>query len=146
MIKISYPVYEFKIITEAGVRKIFDKFRKIWCVLTPEEWVRQHMLIYLNDVLKYPASLFSIEKEINLGELKKRCDIIVYNQQTKPWMIIECKERKVNLNGNVLDQVLRYHTALPCKYIVITNGDYTYGFEKESGIFKEINALPSFEV
>ena len=146
MIKITFSVYEFKIITEAGVRKIFDKFRKIWCVLTPEEWVRQHMLVYLNEVLLYPASLFSIEKEINLGELKKRCDIIVYNHQTIPWMIIECKERKVDLKGKVLDQVLRYHSALPCKYIVITNGDYTYGFEKGDGIFKEINVLPAYEV
>lgn len=144
MIKIDFPEPAFKTSTENGIRKIFDQFRKQWVVLTPEEWVRQNILIYLSKVMKYPAPLFAIEKEIRVGELKKRCDIVVYNTEMKPWMIVECKEMGVKLDGGVVDQILRYHSSMPCEYLMITNGSYTFGFKKEDEVFKEIESLPAF--
>ncbi|MDQ6610054.1 MAG: type I restriction enzyme HsdR N-terminal domain-containing protein, partial [Bacteroidota bacterium] len=92
MIKINYPKYQFKIKKENNLEMIFDAFRKRWLVLTPEEWVRQNILQYLTEIKKYPAKLIAVEKEIYLGELKKRCDAVVYDRNTLPWMIIECKE------------------------------------------------------
>jgi hypothetical protein len=144
MIKIEYPPYDFKIKKEKNTELIFDAARKRWLVLTPEEWVRQNFLQYIIQVKSYPVSLIAIEKEIYLGELKKRCDIVVYNRQTLPWMIIECKEMNEQLNAKVLDQVLRYHIALPAKYLVVTNGNYCFGFEKSEGQFYEINELPEY--
>jgi hypothetical protein len=123
---------------------IFDPFRKRWLVLTPEEWVRQNILQYLTEVKKYPAKLIAIEKEIYLGELKKRCDVVVYDRNSLPWMIIECKEMNVRVDSKTLEQVLRYHITLPAKYLVITNGSYCYGFEKREGEFFEINAIPEY--
>lgn len=145
MIKIQYPAYQFKIKKESEVEMIFDPFRKRWLVLTPEEWVRQNILQYLTEVKKYPAKLIAIEKEIHLGELKKRCDVVVYDRNAQPWMIIECKEMNTPLNSKTMDQVLRYHITLPAKYLVITNGSYCYGFEKISGEFIQINELPSYQ-
>ena len=118
MIKIEYPPYQPKIKEDAGKEFIFDEFRKRWVLLTPEEWVRQNFLQYLTQIKKYPASLIAIEKEIKLGELKKRFDIVVYDAQTKPWMIVECKEMNVALDKAVLDQVLRYNIALNVPYLV----------------------------
>ena len=109
MIKIDYPPYQPKIKKENKKEFIFDEFRKRWVVLTPEEWVRQNFLQYLTLIKKYPASLIAVEKEIKLGELKKRFDIVVYDSHTKPWMIVECKEMNVALDRTVLDQVLRYN-------------------------------------
>ena len=145
MIKINYPKYQFRIKKENNIEMIFDAFRKRWMVLTPEEWVRQNLLQYLTETKKYPAKLFAIEKEISLGELKKRCDIVVYNRKALPWMIIECKEMNAQINSKTLEQVLRYHITLPAKFIVITNGSYCFGFEKIDGQFFEINELPVFE-
>lgn len=145
MIKIQYPAYQFKIKKEGGAEMIFDPFRKRWLVLTPEEWVRQNILQYLTEIKKYPAKLIAIEKEIQLGELKKRCDVVVYDRNAVPWMIIECKEMNTPVNSKTLDQVLRYHITLPAKYLVITNGSYCYGFEKKDGQFFEINELPSYQ-
>ena len=119
--------------------------RKRWLVLTGEEWVRQNFLQYIVHVKNYPASLIAVEKEIYLGELKKRCDIVVYNRDTLPWMIIECKEMNERLNTKVLDQILRYHITLPAKYLVVTNGSYCFGFEKVEGQFYEVNELPDYE-
>ena len=145
MIKIEYPKHQFKIKKENNIELIFDAFRKRWMVLTPEEWVRQNMLHYITEIKKYPAKLIAIEKEISLGELKKRCDLVIYDRNALPWMIIECKEMNVTINTKVLEQILRYHITLPAKYLVITSGSYCFGFEKRDGYFFEINAMPEFE-
>lgn len=143
MIKISFPKDKVKIVQRDGVNEVFDPVRKKWLLLTPEEWVRQNFLQFLFEK-KYPSSLIAIEKEITLGELKKRCDIVVYNRDLQPWMIIECKEMSVSLSEKTISQILRYHIALPCKYLVITNGSYTYGFEKRNGVFFEMDSFPGY--
>ena len=142
MIKIEYPPYQPKIKKENEREFIFDKFRKRWVILTPEEWVRQNFLQYLTQTKKYPASLIAIEKEIKLGELKKRFDIVVYDADTKPWMIIECKEMNVPLDKTVLDQVLRYNISLDVPYLVITNGSYCMAMQLEKNVMKAIDTLP----
>lgn len=142
MIKIEYPPYKAKIKKETAKEFIFDEFRKRWVLLTPEEWVRQNFLQHLTQIKKYPASLIAIEKEIKLGELKKRFDIVVYDRNSKPWMIIECKEMNVALDNTVLSQVLRYNISLNVPYLVITNGNYCMAmFIKDHEII-EIDTLP----
>ena len=143
MIKIDYPPYQPKIKTENKKEFIFDEFRKRWVALTPEEWVRQNFLQYLTLIKKYPASLIAVEKEIKLGELKKRFDIVVYDSHTKPWMIIECKEMNVPLDRTVLDQVLRYNINLQVPYLVITNGSYCMAMTFEKDKMVELDAMPS---
>ena len=143
MIKIVYPSYQPKIKKEAEKEFIFDEFRKRWVVLTPEEWVRQNFLQYLTQIKKYPPSLIAIEKEIKLGELKKRFDIVVYDSNTKPWMIIECKEMNVALDKKVLDQVLRYNINMQVPYLVITDGNYCMAVKSENGAIVDISDLPS---
>ena len=142
MIKIEYPPYQPKIKKENGREFIFDNVRKKWIVLTPEEWVRQNFLQYLIVVKKYPASLIAVEKEITVGELKKRFDIVVYDNNTNPFIIVECKEMNVDLNENALFQAMRYNIPLQVKYLVVTNGSYCFAVENRSGELVEIAALP----
>ncbi len=146
MIKIEYPAYQPKIKEQLGKEFIFDEIRKQWMMLTPEEWVRQNFLQYLIQVKKYPSSLIAVEKEIQLGELAKRFDIMVYDQNTKPWMIIECKEMEVALNEQVLNQALRYNITLNVPYIVLTNGTHCFGFSGKKGILEELSELPNFTI
>ena len=141
MIKIEYPPYQPKIKTEAGREYIFDGIRKRWVLLTPEEWVRQNFLQYMIQVKKYPASLIAVEKEIDLVDLKKRFDIVLY-KNAQPWLIVECKETAVSLNRKVLDQVLRYNISLKLPYMVITNGSYCYAFAVVENKLVEIDSLP----
>jgi type I site-specific restriction endonuclease len=144
MIKIEYPPYQPKIKDQQGKEYIFDEFRKRWIFLTPEEWVRQNFIQYLTLIKKYPASLIAIEKEIKLDELKKRFDIVVYDRNSKPWMIVECKEMNVALDKTVLDQVLRYNISLKVPYLVITNGSYCMALQLKNGEMQAIDALPVF--
>ncbi|HMK03496.1 MAG TPA: type I restriction enzyme HsdR N-terminal domain-containing protein [Ferruginibacter sp.] len=143
MIKIEYPPYQPKIKKEDHKEFIFDEVRKRWVILSPEEWVRQNFLQYLIHVKKYPASLIAVEKEIKLGELKKRFDIVVYDRNSKPWMIVECKEMNVVLDKSVLDQALRYNITLQVPYLVITNGSYCMGLSFEKNTMQETDDLPS---
>ena len=142
MIKIEYPPYQPKIKNENGKEFIFDSIRKKWIVLTPEEWVRQNFLQYLIVVKKYPASLIAVEKEIAVGELKKRFDIVVYDNNTNPFIIVECKKMNVDLNEKALFQAMRYNIPLQVKYLVITNGSYCFAVENRNGELIEVNALP----
>jgi hypothetical protein len=142
MLFIQYPEPAFRIKKEEGRELLFDRLRKKWVVLTPEEWVRQNFIRYLTETLAYPLSLIAVEKEFRLGELKKRFDILVYNNQHEPWMMVECKAMDIELNESVLQQLLRYHISLPVEYLVITNGKHCYGFRKSNGQLLEIEVLP----
>lgn len=144
MITIAYPEPDFRIQTKEGSNCIFDEFRRKWVTLTPEEWVRQNFLQYLVRVKNYPASLIAIEKEIRLGELNKRFDVLVYDRLHQPWMLIECKEMETSLEQGVLEQLLRYHITVPVPYLVITNGAFCAGFGKKNGQLVELNDLPAF--
>jgi hypothetical protein len=146
MIKIEYPSYQPKIKSQQGKEFIYDEIRNQWIKLTPEEWVRQNFLQYLIQVKKYPATLIAVEKEIKLGDLAKRFDIVVYDKNTQPWIIIECKEMEVALDKQVLDQALRYNITLQVPYIVITNGTYCFGFSAKAGLLEELNNLPEFNL
>jgi hypothetical protein len=90
-----------------------------------------------------PSTVIALEKEILLNDLKKRFDILVYDKNHQPWMLVECKEPKVNLSEDVLQQVLRYNISVPVEYIVITNGKSTMGWKKEKEL-KLLSELPEW--
>lgn len=146
MISISFPPPNFRIVARQGQDMIFDPFRKKYVVLTPEEWVRQNFLNYLVNSLDYPGALLSIEKEMHLGELRKRCDIVVYSREAEPWMIVECKEMGVPLGMPVLEQIVRYHMALPVPFLVITNGTNTWccKLNTQAGNWEFVETLPDY--
>lgn len=143
MITITWPSPAFKIKKEQGKEIIFDECRKQWVLLTPEEWVRQNFLQYLMQVKKYPGSLIAVEREIMLGDIKKRFDIVIF-KNAEPWMLVECKEMEVELSEAVIKQILNYNITLQVKYLVITNGKSTFGLHLGQGKFKWLNELPDF--
>jgi len=143
MLKIDFPKPSFNIKKTDNKEYIFDIIRKKWVLLTPEEWVRQNIVAYVTLILQYPASLLSIEKEISVNGLKRRCDIVIYANSI-PWMIIECKESVVILDEKVLTQILHYNTTLAVPYLIITNGQYTYGWTLANGMPMEINMFPEY--
>jgi len=144
MIRIEYPSFPFRIREEEGKELIFDELRRLWVRLTPEEWVRQNFLQYLVQTMRYPASLIAVERELKLGELRKRFDVLVYNRQHMPWLMVECKAMEVNLDESVLQQVLRYNIAVPVPFLVVTNGHYCAGFEKREQQLQPLDILPVF--
>ena len=142
MIAVNYPEPAFRFKKEEGKEFIFDTIRKVWLSLTEEEWVRQNFIQFLVQEMKYPVALIALEKEIQLGELKKRFDILIYDKNHQPWMLVECKGPGIKLEDPVLQQVLRYNISVPVSYLIITNGHYTQGWEKSGAELKELQAMP----
>ncbi len=144
MFNVVFPHPKFDIKTQEGKEFIKDPVRRKWVRLTPEEWVRQNWINYLITVKQYPASLFAIEKEILIGEVKKRCDIVVY-KQSKPWMIIECKQPEVAVTESTLMQAIHYNLAGCCSYLIISNGNDSKGWRLANGAASELKELPDWE-
>lgn len=118
---------------------IFDTIRKKWLQLTPEEWVRQHVLNYLVAEKKFPAGVIAVEKELILNGTKKRYDIVVYGADFEPWLIVECKAPYVSLDNDVVSQAQRYNLVVKAHYLMISNGVSDLVFNRQN----EIVELPS---
>lgn len=104
---------------------VFDPLRKKHVSLTPEEQVRQHFIHWLNAERGYPLQLMASEYTIKLGNKSFRCDIVAFDNNLKPQIIVECKAPHVKLSNTVLQQVLNYNLVLKVPHLVITNGEST---------------------
>ena len=120
--KLNFPEFSFRFKNSENKVSIFDCIRKKFVILQPEEWVRQHCVLYLMEVKKYPISLINVEKELTINDLKKRYDIVIFNPNGSIHLIVECKAPKININQTTFDQIARYNTALNATYLMVTNG------------------------
>jgi hypothetical protein len=147
MYKLNLPAFDYKLKQEEGKVWIFDSVRKKFLVLTPEEWVRQHFINYLIHDLKYPRSLIKVEGGLSYNQLQKRSDIVIFDRDGKPWMLVECKTPTLKLSENTLRQASVYNTSLKAKYLTITNGlvHFCSHVDWSAGKTALLDALPVFE-
>ena len=141
---IEFPAYEPQIKTIDQKPQIWCLVRKKWVAFTKEEWVRQNWLNYLIHVQHYPASLMAVEKEIHLGELKKRIDILVY-KNSSPWILIECKEQEVPLSEQTIQQILTYQTVIQSGVLIVSNGNDTKACQITGTQIQQITQLPKYQ-
>tara|TARA_B100001758_G_C18242413_1_gene521305 strand:+ start:329 stop:775 length:447 start_codon:yes stop_codon:yes gene_type:complete len=120
--KLNLPNVALKTKLVDGTTQVFDVVRKKYFKLSPEEWVRQHFIHYLNTEKNYPFGLMKVEKMVKYNNLSTRADIIIYNREGKPYMIVECKSSDTKITQDVFDQISRYNFNLRVKYLVVTNG------------------------
>ncbi len=139
--ELNLPKFDFKF----RDNYIFDEIRKKYILLTPEEWVRQNIIKYLNKNLGYPLPLLGIEKQIKVFGTIKRPDIIVFDKKFKPKMIVECKKPEVKITQKTLNQAINYFLELKPEYFLLTNGirHYCCKIEKNTCIF--LQEIPNFE-
>lgn len=122
MINLNLPSYSFKIKNKENKLYIFDIIRKKNIMLTPEEWVRQHFIHFLIEEKKYPKSLIAIEKQLIINDLVKRTDILIFDKNGLPNIIVECKSPSIKISQDTFDQIARYNLKLQAKYLIVTNG------------------------
>lgn len=147
MQKLNLPNYIFKLKSNENKTLIFDKWRKKYLVLTPEEWVRQHFVQYLIDEKKYPVSLIAIEKQLTINNLKKRTDIVIFSSDGMPDIIVECKAPKIKISQDTFDQIARYNLKLNANYLVVTNGlqHYFCKLDKENETYIFLKDIPNYQ-
>ena len=127
---IDIPINEvkdrLKVKSENGQTYIWDVVRKKYILLLPEELVRQMLLQYLIEEAGYPPSRISVEEGVTVNDKKGRYDIIIYDKQVKPWMLIECKSHQVNIDQSTADQLSGYNMTVKAPYFMLSNGINTY--------------------
>jgi hypothetical protein len=129
-----------------GKEQIFCAWRHRWVRLTPEEWVRQQLLHRMVEQLGFPASLIAVETAIEVGEVKKRCDAVVFDHAMQPLVLIECKADTVPLTQKTLDQAITYNRKLNVPHVILHNGvqsiwihgtnSYTTGLPRYSDLLR----------
>ncbi|HNW97431.1 MAG TPA: type I restriction enzyme HsdR N-terminal domain-containing protein [Bacteroidales bacterium] len=146
MRQLNLPEYSFRFRQRNDKTQVFDIIRKKYIVLTPEEWVRQNFVAWLIHEKKFPTGLIGIEKEITLNGLKKRYDIVIYNLNHRPEMLIECKAPDIAVSQKVFDQIAIYNMVMHVKYLIVTNGlehfCCTMDFEKQKYFF--LDDIPEY--
>lgn len=144
---LNLPTYSFKIKTKEQNNYIFDKIRKKYILLTPEEWVRQNFVEYLILEKKFPKALISLEYSLKLNHLAKRSDIVVFNRQGFPETIVECKAADVKIEQKVFDQIVRYNMTLKANYLIVTNGinHYCCKINYENNSYTYLPEIPEYE-
>lgn len=122
--------------------EVFDAGRGRWLVLTPEEWVRRHVVEYLRTECGFAQQQIIEEYPVNINGMAQRADIVVVGDNLKPLIVVECKEPNVKIDEEVVHQVTRYNNVLQCRYVVMTNGITTYCYEHDGEKYTPINAFP----
>lgn len=144
MIRVEFPEPDFRTRVEEGREEIFDRLRRAWVRLTPEEWVRQNVLRWLTEVSGYPEAMIAVEKELTVGAMRKRFDILVYGPGHEAWMLVECKAPTVPLTEKTLMQVLRYNMKVKASFLLITNGHMTYAADIRDVPAAWISRMPAY--
>lgn len=122
MIELNLPSFDVKVKKTEDSVYIWDKLRRKYIVLTPEEWVRQHFINYLTTEKGYPEALIANEQQIILNNCKRRCDSIVYDNKLRPVVIVEYKAPDVKITQEVFNQIARYNIVLRVGFLIVSNG------------------------
>jgi hypothetical protein len=114
--------------------------------LTPEEWVRQHVIHFLITHKNVTKGVIASEQTIQVNGLTRRCDIVIYNISGKPILLVECKAPEVHLSEKVLHQIAQYNSNLHVDYLMITNGNEHFNcyINREKSTFDFLESLPNW--
>lgn len=123
---------------------VWDRLRKKWLLLTPEEWVRQHVQHWLITVSHFPRQLLSSERSV---KDRKRADLVGFNRMGNPMLLVECKAADVAIDEKTAQQAMVYHQTLNIPFLWLTNGriHWVFEFEATKKEWKILKALPDFE-
>ena len=122
MYELNLPTFDFRLKKENSIVFIFDVIRKKFVKLTPEEWVRQHVVHFLLEQKHYPASLMNVEVGMEIQTMRRRADIVCYESDGGVRLITECKAPEVKITQTVFEQIAQYNMCLKAKYLLVTNG------------------------
>lgn len=148
MDSLNLPTYSFKLKSEGGRKLIFDEIRRRYVALTPEEWVRQNFIKYLTYEKAYPTALISLEKHFRYNRMQKRSDILVYDRNGMPVLMVECKAPDVKVNQAVFDQIALYNLKFKVPYLVVTNGiqHYCCRYTEDKGSYRFLEEIPEYNL
>lgn len=147
MVQLNLPSFDHKVQKVEGKTLIYDIVRRKYVALTPEEWVRQHLIHFLINHLSFPKGLIQVESGLKYNKLAKRTDVVVYDRKGDPLLILECKSFKVPISQKVFEQSAIYNGTLKADYLLVSNGleHYCCQINHHSKSFAFLDSIPDFE-
>lgn len=141
---LSFPQAELKLTRKEGQVFVWCIIRKKSLVLTPEEWVRQHLIHFLIQEKQIPIGLIAAEMAIEINQLSRRCDVVVFGKDGKPKLIVECKAPEINLTEKTFNQIAQYNAALNVDLLMVTNGlqHIVCQIDRENTLLNYLEELP----
>lgn len=146
MVELNIPSQDIDIKIIESKNYIFDLIRKKYLILTPEEWVRQNLVRYFINDLNYPKGLIKTESSLKYNNLKKRSDILIFNNDMTHFLVVECKSYKLKLNKSHLSQSAMYNKIYKSKYVMISNGldHIVYKYDWNNDSFEFMKSIPKY--
>ena len=145
--ELNLPRFNIRLQKRDEDNMLYDIFRKKWVIHTPEEWVRQQLLLYLHHALGYPMQNIVVEKQIVINQLKKRFDALITGSKGRVLMLIECKKPEVELSEKTFLQASHYNSHVHAAYILISNGmrHVVCRLNKTANTLDFIDYIPQYE-
>ncbi|MBI5541187.1 MAG: type I restriction enzyme HsdR N-terminal domain-containing protein [Bacteroidia bacterium] len=144
---LNFPTYPLNIRKLQQKLQVFDRLRKKFVALTPEEWVRQHLVWYLIEDLKFPEGLIKLEHSFSVNNNSVRSDLVVFSSEGIPLLLAECKAPTVKIGNETLLQAGRYNIVTRTKILLVTNGlsHLCCNVNFENGQITFIKKIPDFK-
>jgi len=136
--KLIFPEISARLKEDDGEKFIWDSIRQMWLLLTPEEWVRQHVIAWLIGYKGIPSLRISQEYPVNINGQHQRADIVVVDNFAKPYILVECKAPNIEIDNEVVMQATRYNAVVKARYILLTNGKKLYCYEYSDGKYRAV--------
>lgn len=142
--KLNFPAIRLRARRREGTVEVWDALRGTYLVLTPEEWVRQHLISYLTTHCGVQPTRVAEEYAVPVNGQPQRADVVVVDDRGKPLLLAECKAPGIPIGRHTLEQAVRYNSVLQARYIVLTNGLKHYCCELRDGTYVPLDGFPVF--
>lgn len=142
--KLNFPAIRLRARRVGDQVEVWDDLRGIYLVLTPEEWVRQHLIAYLTTHCGVLAKRIVQEYAVAVNAQAQRADVVVVDDNARPLLVAECKAPEIPISEKTLAQVVRYNSVLGARYLILTNGRTHYCCEFRDGQYVQLKGFPDF--
>ncbi|MBR6759707.1 MAG: type I restriction enzyme HsdR N-terminal domain-containing protein [Alistipes sp.] len=143
--KLNFPAIKLRAQERDGYTMVYDSVRNMYVVLTPEEWVRRHLVEYLVTYCKVPLRSIVEEYPVALNGMAQRADVVVMDSQARPLILAECKAPEIKLTQDTILQATRYNAVVGARYIILTNGMKHFCYERGESGYVPLSSFPAFE-
>lgn len=140
--KLNFPAIRLRARNRDGQVEVWDELRGIWLVLTPEEWVRRHLIAMLVSHCGAQPMRIVQEYAVPLNGQPQRADVVIVDDRAEPLLLAECKAPSIAVTGKTFAQAVRYNSVLGARYVVLTNGLRHYCCEYRDGRYVRMERFP----
>lgn len=140
--KLNFPAIRLRARRRDGQVEVWDDLRGLYLVLTPEEWVRRHLVACLVSHCGAQPKRIVEEYAVQLNGQPQRADVVVVDDRAEPLLVAECKAPEIPIDERVFSQAVRYNSVLGARYVVLTNGLVHYCYECCDGRYVQLSGFP----